>query len=72
MADWSNDVANILGGIGGSNGIGDDIAAIINASNGVPQTVVYSDSGYRPQPIPWTMIIIAGAGLIALYLLMRK
>jgi hypothetical protein len=69
-------IGSILGGLGGSNGIGDDISSIIYAGKNDPNRFPY---GYGGNPyaspgnnIPWGLILsIAGVGVF-IYLLTRK
>ncbi len=78
MAQWSEDIGNILGGLFGNNGAGDDIANVIMASNMSRNNMWNPAMSMNPyamrpvQPIPWGMVILALAGVALLFLFFKK
>lgn len=71
--DTAQDIGSILSGVGGSNGIGDDVGNVICALKGncAPTTVNYVNPATTSSSS--SMIwIIAGVGIIVLLVLVLK
>ena len=73
----SSGIGNILSSIFGSNGFGDDIAAITYANKGIVpgpvRPVNYPPYGYASgNNIPWGMLLIGVAVIAGLFFLLRK
>jgi LPXTG-motif cell wall-anchored protein len=74
FANIAGGIGSILNGLGGGNGIGDDIGNVINATKGnvVPQNVTYVNGGSTGSNPSIIWIVLGAAVLIGMIFILKK